>query len=76
MGERRADDCPSLLTADAVGKILSCSARTVYRLSDAGLMPPRVRVGSLVRWRRADIEGWIERGCPSARKTRSRKESP
>lgn len=41
-----------------------CSTRHVYRLSDAGFMPRPVRLGNLVRWRRAEVLAWIADGCP------------
>jgi excisionase family DNA binding protein len=55
----------ALLDVQAVAAMLDCSARHVYRLSDAGRMPAPVRVGSLVRWRRSDIDAWLAAGCPS-----------
>ena len=55
---------PALLTVHDVAGMLSCSARTIYRLNDAGRMPKPVRLGSLVRWPRAIIERWIDQGCP------------
>jgi excisionase family DNA binding protein len=53
-----------LLDVQAVAKMLGCSARHVYRLSDSGKMPGPVRLGSLVRWSKASIEEWIAAGCP------------
>ena len=47
-----------------VARALHCSARHVCRLSDSGRIPPPVKVGALVRWRRDDIERWIQDGCP------------
>jgi excisionase family DNA binding protein len=56
-----------LLDVRAVAAMLDCSVRHVYRLSDAGRMPPPLRLGALVRWRRQDIEDWIAAGCKSCR---------
>ena len=53
----------ALLDVRAVAALLDCSARHVYRLNDAGRMPSAVKVGALVRWRRADLDAWIEGGC-------------
>jgi len=56
-----------LLDVGAVATLLGgCSPRHVRRLADAGRMPRPVRLGSLVRWRRAELEAWIAAGCPSA----------
>lgn len=55
-----------LLDVKAVASLLGgCSVRHVYRLADAGRMPRPVRLGALVRWRRAELVAWIEAGCPS-----------
>lgn len=55
----------ALLDVGAVASLLSCSTRHVYRLVDAGLMPPPVKLGALVRWRRHTVEQWLENGCPA-----------
>jgi excisionase family DNA binding protein len=58
---------PVLLDVKAVAKLLTCSTRHVYRLCDAGRMPPPVPLGALVRWRRQEIEDWIAGGCKPIR---------
>ena len=57
-----------LVDVRAVAKLLGCSTRHVYRLTDAGLMPPSIRLGTLVRWSRTAIDEWIGQGCPSCRR--------
>jgi excisionase family DNA binding protein len=57
-----------LLDVQAVAQLLACSPRHVYRLADAGKMPPPVRLGALVRWPRAAVEEWIAAGCPVVRR--------
>jgi len=59
---------PELLDVKAVGKLLTCSQRTVYRLADAGKMPRPVRLGSLVRWDRETLLAWIRDGCKPVRR--------
>jgi len=59
-----------LLDVQAVAKLLNCSPRTVYRLTDAGRMPRTVKLGALVRWRRAELTAWLDAGCPSVRTAR------
>jgi len=56
-----------MLTVHDVARMLNCSARTVYRLTDSGKMPRPVKLGALVRWPKAVIERWIADGCPSIR---------
>lgn len=53
-----------LLDVGAVAAMLGCSKRTVYRLSDGNRMPRPLKLGQLVRWRRADVLAWIAEGCP------------
>lgn len=59
-----------LLSVQSVAALLgACSTRHVYRLADAGRMPKPVKLGSLVRWRRAEVLNWIERGCQPVEST-------
>ena len=53
-----------LLDVRAVAKMLGCSSRHVYRLSDGGKMPAPVKLGSLVRWSATAIRERIDQGCP------------
>jgi len=63
----------TLFTVEQVASLLNCSPRHVYRLSDAGKMPSPMRLGALVRWRKADIDGWIENGCRTVRTVTSKR---
>ena len=55
-----------LFDVRAVSELLGgCSTRHVYRLADAGRMPRPIKLGSLVRWRRSELESWINSGCPN-----------
>lgn len=53
-----------LLDVRAVAALLACSVRHIYRLADVGKMPPPLKLGTLIRWRRASLLGWIDDGCP------------
>jgi predicted DNA-binding transcriptional regulator AlpA len=59
---------PRLIDAQEVARRLGCSIRHVWRLRDAGKMPPPVSLGALLRWSSESIDDWIRRGCPSSRK--------
>jgi len=48
-----------LLTTAEVAGLLHCHERTLRRWCKAGVVPAPVRVGSVVRWRRAEIEKWM-----------------
>ena len=59
---------PVMLTVNQVAKMLNCSTRTIYRLTDLGRMPRPVKLNSLVRWPRDVIERWVAAGCPKGGK--------
>lgn len=50
-----------------VALLLGCSTRHVPRLTDAERMPAPVRLGSLLRWRRDEVQAWIDGGCKGVR---------
>jgi predicted DNA-binding transcriptional regulator AlpA len=52
-----------LMDARAVAAKLAVAVRSVWRWSDAGTLPPPVRLGRLKRWRAADIDRWVAGGC-------------
>lgn len=61
-----------LLDVRAVASMLGCSTRHVHRLRDGGRMPAPVKLGALLRWRRADLNAWVAEGCQSCREPRRR----
>jgi excisionase family DNA binding protein len=68
-GSRDACAEPALLMVREVAQYLNCSAKTIYRLSDAGHMPLPVRLGALIRWPKAVIEHWVAAGCPKTQRS-------
>ena len=62
----------ALLDVRSVAELLHVSARHVRRLADAGRMPPPVRLGAAVRWRRDELLRWLADGCPALRRERGR----
>lgn len=57
-----------LIDVEAVASMLTCSTRHVRRLADSGKMPSPIKLGALLRWRRADIDAWLEGGCRPVRR--------
>lgn len=55
-----------LLDVRSLARLLACSRRHVYRLKDLGHLPAPVYLGAAVRWRRKEIQEWIDASCPSA----------
>lgn len=59
--EMLANDTPqqTLFGLDEVRVMLGLSRRTVERFAQDGRLPPPVRVGKLLKWRRADLDAWV-----------------
>lgn len=57
-----------LLTAQAVGEILSLSKRQIFRLNSCGKIPAPIRIGGAVRWSEQEISNWLAASAPD-RKT-------
>lgn len=57
-----------LLNAQHVAKILGCSPRKVFWLNSCGCLPRPIPIGSLVRWRKQEIENWLLAGAPPLNK--------
>ena len=64
-GPQAEADRLGMLTVHDVARMLNCSARTVYRLTDSGRIPRPVKLGAMVRWPREVVEAWIGEGCPT-----------
>ena len=61
---------PAMLTVQDVARMLNCSSRTVYRLTDTGRMPRPVKLGALIRWPRETVTRWIAADCPACKDIR------
>jgi len=48
----------------------NCSARSIYRLCDSGKMPFGLKLNGMRRWRKSELEAWLEAGCPPVRATK------
>ncbi len=57
-----------LLSVSDMAELLSTSPRTIHRLNATGGVPEPLRIGARPRWRRVEIEEWIEAGCPDREK--------
>lgn len=67
---------PVLLGVRNVARLLDCSTRHVYRMSDSGRMPRLLKIGAMVRWKASDIREWIADGCPDCRTDEQRATRP
>ena len=57
-----------LLTAKALGQMLSLSKRQIFRLNACGKITAPIRIGGSVRWAESTITKWLAAGAPD-RKT-------
>lgn len=71
---------PVLVTVIGLAEILNTSPRSIYRYRSEGKLPTGLRLGQQLRWRRGEVEAWIEAGMPPRRdwekmKTRTKEAS-
>jgi predicted DNA-binding transcriptional regulator AlpA len=58
----------SLLIPDVQAAALAGVCRATWqRLKAAGKLPPSVRLGRRVLWRRAEVFAWVDAGCPDSK---------
>ena len=55
---------PLLWEVALLARLTGRSVRSLWRDLSAGRLPPPVRIGGSIRWRRDDILAWIASGCP------------
>ncbi|NLX22442.1 MAG: AlpA family phage regulatory protein [Phycisphaerae bacterium] len=56
-----------MVTRSQLAEGLGISQRHLDRLEETGKLPCPIRLGRSVRWRTADIELWVDEGCPCRR---------
>ena len=52
-----------LYTDVEISELVKVSRRQIWKLLAMGKLPAPIRLGRSVRWRRTDIDKWIENGC-------------
>jgi excisionase family DNA binding protein len=52
---------PPFYSPEGLAELLSVPLATVYRWNSTGTGPRRILVGKHVRYRRSDVEKWLER---------------
>jgi predicted DNA-binding transcriptional regulator AlpA len=58
------EDAGLLMDTKTTARLLNVSPRMVYRLDQVQAMPAPVRLGTLVRFRVAEIIEWVDSDCP------------
>ncbi len=55
---------PLVIRDSEAAKMLGISRGAFRKLNDSGKVPAPVRLGRRVLWRVAELEAWLESGCP------------
>jgi excisionase family DNA binding protein len=69
---RRWQVAESLMTVEELADYLSIPVKTVYRWRLTGVGPRGAKVGRYVRFRRADVDEWLEGQLQEERATGAR----
>jgi excisionase family DNA binding protein len=56
---RRLQEESPLLSIRELASMLQVSTRTISRMKSEGSLPKPIFIGRLVRWKRKDIEAWL-----------------
>ena len=70
--DRMPEPTSKLIGVKEVAQLLGAGERTVWKLSSCGVLPPVISIGRSRRWRRQDIESWIDRKAEAAEKERQK----
>ncbi|MDR1612255.1 MAG: helix-turn-helix domain-containing protein [Planctomycetota bacterium] len=57
-----------LISAPEAASLCNLGLSTWWRFLSEGKIPAPIRIGGAVRWRRKELYGWMEAGCPSREK--------
>ena len=66
---------PALLSANEAAKLLGIGRSLFYSLRSEGKLPRPRQLGGRVLWQKAELEKWIDHGCPSQQKWESLKDT-
>ena len=53
-----------LIDVSRIARLLDVSTRTVWRMVHRGELHEPFKVGGGTRWRRVEIDRWLDAGCP------------
>jgi len=71
--DRAQERVSMLIPAEIASAMCGLSVRTWRRLDATGKVPRAIVIGGRIRrWNRAEVESWIEAGCPKRREWESR----
>jgi predicted DNA-binding transcriptional regulator AlpA len=61
------EPAPLVVGTRGLCNILQTSEATVHRLRSSGKLLKPLELGSQLRWRVAEVNAWVEAGCPELR---------
>ena len=67
---------PLLLDAEQAAALAGVSRSHWWSLHSAALVPFPVKLGRATRWRRREIEAWVDAGCPPRHEWLAMQEGP
>ena len=74
MSTTTGTDNGALLRAPEVARMLAVDTRTVWRWASAGVIPGPLRIGGATRWRRADLDAFLDGKAEAAAREAARYE--
>jgi predicted DNA-binding transcriptional regulator AlpA len=66
-GNEPPEDEKWLVNTRQTANLLDVSERKVFAMQTEGRMPAPLRIGKAVRWRKRELEAWIDAGSPPLR---------
>ena len=68
--QQAEEQVPAALAVNAkqAAAMLNISVRQLWRLNSTGGLPRPIRLGHCVRWRRAELEAFVQAGAPTREK--------
>ncbi len=64
LAEARSGESSALINKIALAQMLSLSPRKIDGMVSAGRCPKPIAIGKLRRWKRVEINLWVDAGCP------------
>lgn len=72
----KTDQYPALtVNAKQAARLINVSVRQLWRLNSTGRLPKPIRLGNCVRWRKAELEAFIQAGAPHREKWEQMKQN-
>lgn len=64
-GQSLPTDMGLLIDTKEATKLLRVSSRKLWQMYNTGEMPKPIKIGRTVRWAYAELQAWVDAGCPA-----------